>query len=116
VWSVAFSPVGLTLATASQDGTVDLWDLTGRARPVLIGESLVGHAADVRSVAFSPDGNALATASADNTAILWDISRLDPRRSRALDQACAYAGRSLTPEEWASYVGDSLPYVDTCAL
>ena len=76
----------------------------------------MGHTADVRSVAFSPDGSALATASADRTALLWNLSTLDPRRSRALDQACAYAGRALTPEEWASYIGDNLPYVDSCAL
>ncbi|GAB4300702.1 MAG: hypothetical protein Fur0025_40530 [Oscillatoriaceae cyanobacterium] len=69
VLSVSFSPDGNTLATASDDGTARLWDLSGNQ----IGE-LRGHQDWVRSVNFSPDGNTLATASDDRTARLWDLS------------------------------------------
>ncbi|WPB82282.1 TIR domain-containing protein [Archangium violaceum] len=66
---LSLSPDGGTLATASEDGTARLWDVTtGQSRV------LSGHTAPVLSVAFSPDGGTLATASEDGTARLWDVT------------------------------------------
>ena len=82
VSAVAFAPDGRTLATASADRTVLLWDVTDPARPRRLGDPLTGHTDAVSAVAFAPDGRTLATASADQTVLLWDVT--DPARPRRL--------------------------------
>ncbi|WP_322702002.1 caspase family protein, partial [Nostoc sp. DedQUE08] len=70
VYSVAFSPDGKTIASASADKTVKLWDAaTGKSIT-----TLKGHSDAVYSVAFSPDGKTIASASADKTVKLWDAA------------------------------------------
>jgi WD40 repeat protein len=77
VYLTSFSPDGRTLATASYDHTVRLWDLHDRSRPVPLGAPLTGHTSWVTSAVFSPDGRFLATAGNDHTVRLWDVR--DPR-------------------------------------
>ncbi|MDF5723242.1 MAG: AAA-like domain-containing protein [Rhizonema sp. PD37] len=68
--SVAFSPDGKTLDSASRDGTIKLWNVaTGKEI-----STLSGHKDSVNSVAFSPDGKTFASASADKTVKLWNVA------------------------------------------
>jgi len=72
VYSVALSPDGTLLATASFDKSVKLWDArTGKELRVYTGPN--GHQNSVLNVTFSPGGDSIATAGADNTARIWDI-------------------------------------------
>ncbi|MBD2473078.1 hypothetical protein [Nostoc sp. FACHB-145] len=70
VKSVSFSPDGKTLASASIDQTIKVWNITTGK---LI-NTLSGHNASVNSVSFSPDGKTLASASADKTIKVWNIT------------------------------------------
>jgi WD40 repeat protein len=67
VYGVAFSPDGRTLASASYDCTVKLWD----PQSATALKTLEGHSDPVSGVAFSPDGRTLASASDDCTVKLW---------------------------------------------
>ena len=70
VFSVAFSPDGNTIASASWDHTVRLWNIaTGHHL-----RTLTGHTESVYSVAFSPDGQTIVSASSDGTVLLWDAA------------------------------------------
>jgi WD40 repeat protein len=67
---VASSHDGRTLASASQDHTVCLWDLEHGVAT----RTLRGHEAGILGVAFSPDGRHLVSASQDKTIRLWDTN------------------------------------------
>ncbi|MEU0070810.1 AAA family ATPase [Streptomyces sp. NPDC006332] len=82
VYLTSFSPNGRTLATASNDRTVRLWDVSDPTRPEPLGKPLTGHTSWVSSAVFSPDGATLASASDDGTVRLWNVR--DPRHPRPL--------------------------------
>ena len=70
---MAFSPDNRTLATASWDGTVKLWDLEAPAGDSLAERGTIRLADRVPSIAFSPDGRLLAIGQPNGIA-LYDPS------------------------------------------
>ncbi len=72
VVSLAFSPDGRRLASASYDRTMKLWD-TQTGQDVF---TLRGHTSGLLSLAFSPDGNRIVSGGIDDTARVWDARPL----------------------------------------
>jgi WD40 repeat protein len=67
-WAVAFTPDSRTLASASDDHTVKLWNVATRKELA----TLNGHDSMASCVAYSKDGRLLATGSFDQKVKLWD--------------------------------------------
>ena len=71
VWDVAVSRDARRMVSGGEDGTVRVWDLAGRAAPVV----LRGHRGEVFSVALFPNGRRVASGGADGTLRIWDLDR-----------------------------------------
>jgi WD40 repeat protein len=70
IWSIAWAPNGHLLASASDDGTLRIWD----AGKYTVLNILRAHSDMVLSVGWSPDGSRLITGNIDGTLELWDTS------------------------------------------
>lgn len=70
VRGLAITNDGRTLATASVDGTVRLWNVQDGAKVAEFGE----HGGEVWSVAFSLDSRLVVSGSANSQAIVWDAT------------------------------------------
>ncbi|MEV8551872.1 WD40 repeat domain-containing protein [Streptomyces glaucescens] len=90
VYLTSFSPDGRTLATASYDRTVRLWDVSDPTRPKPLGVPLAGHTSWVSSAVFSPDGRTLASAGDDGVIRLWDVT--DRERPTSLGSLTGHRG------------------------
>ena len=67
--SLAVSPDGATLASASWDRTIRLWPLAGGGEPRVLED----HQQNVNGVTFTPDGKALVSAAYDLTLRIWPL-------------------------------------------
>ncbi|KAK2075605.1 hypothetical protein QBZ16_001713 [Prototheca wickerhamii] len=86
--AAAYSPDGLSLATGSADGFIEIWDpRAGALRRDLAyqaEERFMVHAAAVLCLAFSADGALLAAGSADGQVRLWRVATGAGRALREL--------------------------------
>lgn len=108
VVGLAFDARGVTLASASHDETVRVWEVaTGQ------NYALEGHVSElpnqwVTDVAFEA-GDTLYSLGRDGRLIAWELTVAEWRA-----QACKLASRNLTTDEWARYFPGE-PYHETCS-
>jgi small GTP-binding protein len=73
VHSVAFDPIGTTLASGSEDETVKVWAMVGGK----LLRTLEGHTAFVKCVGYSHDGLFLASKGRDDSVRIWRCDTWD---------------------------------------
>ena len=72
IHSLAFSPIGSILASASADNRIILWDVEMRKMLDVLHDA-ASFAEAPTSIAFSPDGQTLAVGTIGATVMLWDM-------------------------------------------
>ncbi|MGD1859168.1 MAG: AAA family ATPase [Leptolyngbyaceae cyanobacterium] len=100
VIGVSFSPDGETVASASRDGTVKLWNRQGQAL-----KTLSGHDDEVIGVSFSPNGETVASASFDGTVKLWNrqgqaLQTLSGHDSEVIGVSFSPDGETVASASW----------------
>ncbi len=81
VLSISFSADSRWIATGAADGTVRVWDITGKQRFTRRAAHEPNSAAN--SVAFSPDGLFVVSGGADTTVRLWNAQTGEPIQKRS---------------------------------
>jgi eukaryotic-like serine/threonine-protein kinase len=90
---VSFNPEATRLASASDDGSIKIWDVVTADELF----TLRGHHAGVQSVAFHPNGNQVASVATDGTARLWNAS-VDPQSRPLLGHTAPVRGLAYSPD------------------
>ena len=107
---VAFSPDGSVVAVVSWSGDIDLL----RSEDLSLIRSLKSRTGSVQDAGL-PNGFPVIAISSDNNY----SRRLDTdwtlRTDDLIDTACRIVDRDLTEQEWAQYVGEGVPYRQTCS-
>ena len=102
---MSYAGDGGSFVIADTSGRVQLWDATAGTR---IARLRPGQPGVTASAVFHPDGHTVIIATADGAVYHWDT-----RVERAIEVACAAAGRNMTQTEWREAFPDR-PYRETC--
>lgn len=107
--NIKFSPDNSKIASTSFDGTIRLWNVQDLSSQPLI---LSDHGSWVLSVDFDTEGKKLVSGSRqENRLMSWYLETGDMAA-----MICSEVTRNLTREEWNLYVGEEIPYMETCPL
>jgi hypothetical protein len=74
----------------------------------MLANPLITHQNQVSALAFAPDGQRLYSGDIAGRLLLWQVGL-----PSWLARACQVAGRSLSVDEWSSYLPD-MPYMPHC--
>ncbi|NKE60915.1 helix-turn-helix domain-containing protein [Lentzea sp. PSKA42] len=89
-----------SVAVATDDGLVRLWQLEDRNEPVE--QALLRrHSGPVSAVGLTPKGDEVVTGGADRAVRLWNVDPRDPAV-----RICEQAFPRMNREEWERYFGD----------
>ena len=92
--ALAFSPDGNTLASASADQTVRLWEMSDHAEK----RRFQGHTDEVWAIAWSPDGASLVSGGKDGTVRYWDTTTPEQTASVQLPGEIRSWGLAFLPD------------------
>ncbi len=88
IWSAVFAPDGKTMALATMDQTITVWDTaTGKQRYRIPGYPGGMNSHGMQTLAFAPDGRTLASVESGSAIHLWNLT----------------TGRELRPESEAHH-------------
>jgi WD40 repeat protein len=102
VYSLAVLADG-RLASGGDEGKIKLWPKDGMGEPVVLSHDNV-----VSSLAVLADGR-LASGGAEGEIKLWLVNE-----QKLIAAVCLRAGRNLTKDEWARYIGSETPRQRSC--
>jgi WD40 repeat protein len=103
--AITFSPDGSTLAAASSDGAIQLWDVASHQ---LLGSALPTPGDPLLSLGFSPDGGTLYAAGTH-----VPLQRYEIGSPGVAADVCERAGTGLSRADWKTYLS-GIPYRKTC--
>ncbi|MEO7991842.1 MAG: High-affnity carbon uptake protein Hat/HatR [Chryseolinea sp.] len=113
---IQFNHAGTFMATASKDKTVRLWNMNRlKEQPIKLSD----HRDWVWSVAFTPDDEQLLASVHSSTETVKGVEHTIhawPTKIPSMASIlCGDVKRNMNKDEWETYVGDDLPYEQTCA-
>ncbi len=113
---IQFNHAGTFIATASKDKTVRLWNMNKlKEQPIKLSD----HRDWVWSVAFTPDDEQLLASVHSSTETVKGVEHTIhawPTKIPSMASIlCGDVKRNMNKDEWEIYVGDDLPYEQTCA-
>jgi WD40 repeat protein len=91
------------LASGGEDGRIKLWPKDGGGEPAVL-----THGSPVLSLAVLEDGR-LASGGDDGRIKLWLVDE-----EKLIAALCLRAGRNLSKDEWARYIGLDTPWQPSC--
>jgi WD40 repeat protein len=91
------------LASGGKDGKIRIWPKEVGAEPVVLSQG-----SPVLSLAVLADGR-LASGGYDGKIKLWLVDE-----QKLISALCLRAGRNLTKDEWARYIGSDTPWQPSC--